>query len=123
MEKAGFFSKIKERQRRKKEEETVGKKRINDPQVLSLFPLVKKVIDEMDYGGFLEDGCPEDEFDMESKEIAARIIERSARDPEEIREIIADVFSKSFDEENSDTSLFLEQGEKIAKALAEKSRN
>ena len=37
------------------------------------FHIVKKYIDQMDYYDLLASGAPSDEFDIESKEISARI--------------------------------------------------
>lgn len=77
-----------------------------------IFAIVKKHIDKMDYISLLESGAPDDEFDIESKEISKRInIEISAR---EIAEIIADVFNTFF-AESDDANKFLSVAEQIKK--------
>ncbi len=78
------------------------------------FLVVKKYIDQMDYYALLASGAPSDEFDMESKEISARIrYEHSAQD---IAEIIASVFNEYFDEHDGAT-VFLAIAEQIEKEL------
>lgn len=57
--------------------------------------IVKKYIDEMDYGGLLSMGAPDNEFDVESLEISGRI--SNARNEQDIAQIIADVFNREFD--------------------------
>ena len=78
------------------------------------FWVVKKYIDQMDYYGLLASGVPSDEFDIETKEISARIrYEHSAQD---IAEIIASVFNEYFDE-HDDATVFLAVAEQIEKEL------
>ena len=78
------------------------------------FHVVKKYIDQMDYYGLLASGAPSDEFDIESKEISARISDdRSAQD---IAEIIASVFNEYFDE-HDDATVFLAVAKQIEKEL------
>ena len=78
------------------------------------FHIVKKYIDQMDYYGLLASGAPSDEFDIESKEISARISDdRSAQD---IAEIIASVFNEYFDE-HDDATVFLAVAKQIEKEL------
>lgn len=78
------------------------------------FLVVKKYIDQMDYYALLASGAPSDEFDMESKEISARIrYEYSAQD---IAEIIASVFNEYFDE-HDDTTVFMPVAEQIKNEL------
>jgi hypothetical protein len=68
----------------------------------------------MDYYALLASGAPSDEFDMESKEISARIrYEYSAQD---IAEIIASVFNEYFDE-HDDTTVFMPVAEQIKNEL------
>ena len=62
----------------------------------TIFDVVKKYIDQMDYYALLAQGAPGDEFDIESARISLRITEDS--DVAEIATIIADVFSYSFGE-------------------------
>ena len=78
------------------------------------FHIVKKYIDQMDYYALLAGGAPSDEFDIESKEICARIrYDYSAQD---IAEIIASVFNEHFDE-HDDAIVFLAVAEQIEKEL------
>lgn len=78
------------------------------------FHIVKKYIDQMDYYGLLASGTPSDEFDIESKEISARISDdHSAQD---IAEIIASVFNEYFDE-HDDATVFLAVAKQIEKEL------
>lgn len=75
------------------------------------YEIVKKQIDKMDCYGLLSGGAPDDEFDSEAKEIAERIeITMSA---EEISEIIADVFNRSFNERDK-SEHFMNVAEAIA---------
>ena len=62
----------------------------------TIFDIVKKNIDQMDYYALLAQGAPDDEFDIESARISLRITKDS--DVIEIATIIADVFSYSFGE-------------------------
>ena len=78
------------------------------------FLVVKKYIDQMDYYGLLASGAPSDEFDIESKEICARI--RDEHSVQDIAEIIAAVFNKYFDE-HDDATVFLAVAEQIEKEL------
>ena len=81
----------------------------------TVFPIVKKHIDELDYYGLLAGGAPSDEFDGESKEISAKInVGQSALD---IAEIIAEVFNSQFSE-NEAASTFLSVAEAIKKDLS-----
>ena len=75
-----------------------------------IFHVVKKFIDQMDYYDLLASGAPFDEFDIESKEISARI--RCDHSLQEIAEIIASVFNKYFDE-HDDATAFLTVAEQI----------
>ncbi len=74
------------------------------------FHIIKKYIDQMDYYDLLASGAPADEFDVESKEINARV--RCGHSVREIAEIIASVFYKYFDERVASTS-FLSVAEQI----------
>ena len=65
----------------------------------SIFNIVKKYVDQMDYYALLAQGSPKDEFDIESAKISSRISHNS--DVAEIATIIADVFSLSFGEEEN----------------------
>ena len=76
--------------------------------------IVKKYIDIMDYYGLLACGAPEDEFDSESEEIAARIHPGLSSD--EIATVIADVFIANFNEYKED-EWFLPVAEQIKNAL------
>lgn len=79
------------------------------------FHIVKKYIDQIDYQALLASGAPSDEFDMESKEISARVNRgHSAR---EIAEIIASVFNEYFNE-HDDARMFLPVAEQIKNELA-----
>ena len=78
------------------------------------FHIVKKYIDQMDYYGLLASCAPSDEFDIESKEISARISDdHSAQD---IAEIIAAVFNEYFDK-HDDATVFLAVAKQIEKEL------
>jgi len=61
---------------------------------LDKFSIIKKHIDKMDYYGLLAGDAPADEYDIESKIIAAAIIETSTI--QEIASIIAEVFNRQF---------------------------
>ena len=74
------------------------------------FYIVKKYIDQMDYYDLLASGAPSDEFDIESKEISARI--RYDHSVQEIAAIIALVFNEYFDE-HDDATVFLTVAEQI----------
>ncbi len=78
------------------------------------FHIVKKHIDKMNFFDLLASGAPSDEFDVESKEISARVrCEHSVR---EIAEIIASVFNEYFDE-HDDATEFLSVAEQIKNEL------
>ena len=78
------------------------------------FHVVKKYIDQMDYYCLLASGAPSYEFDIESKEISARISDdHSAQD---IAEIIASVFNEYFNDHN-DATMFLAVAKQIEKEL------
>lgn len=75
-----------------------------------IYKVVKMYIDQMDYYGLLAGGAPDNEFDIESKEISRRIgLDKSAND---IAKIIADVFNFRFGEKD-DAEVFLSVSEKI----------
>ena len=61
-----------------------------------LFSVVKKHIDAWDPFSLLASGCPQDEFDGESRMIAQRIT--CASSEQEIADIVRRVFSSQFDE-------------------------
>ena len=78
------------------------------------FLVIKKYIDQMDYYALLASGAPSDEFDIESKEISARVqYDHSAQD---IAEIIASVINAHFNE-HDDAAIFLAVAEQIEKEL------
>ena len=79
-----------------------------------IFHIVKKYIDKMDYYDLLSSGAPSDEFDIESKEISARV--RYEYSVWEIAEIIASVFNEYFDEHDS-AAQFLSIAEQIKNEL------
>jgi len=78
------------------------------------FHIVKKHIDKMDYLDLLASGAPSDEFDIESKEISARV--RCEHSVQEIAEIIASVFHEYFGEHDGATE-FLSVAEQIKSEL------
>ena len=78
------------------------------------FLVIKKCIDQMDYYDLLASGAPADEFDIESKEISARV--RYDHSVHDIAEIIASVFHEYFDEQD-DATVFLAVAEQIKKLL------
>lgn len=68
----------------------------------------------MDYHGLLASGAPDNEFDIELKEISRRIdLDKSTDD---IAKIIADVFNFRFGEKD-DAEVFLSVSEKIKNEL------
>ena len=71
------------------------------------FLVVKKYIDQMDYYGLLACGAPSDEFDIETKEISARISDDHS--VQDIAVIIASVFNEYFDEHDDATDFYLLQ--------------
>lgn len=77
--------------------------------------IVKKYIDQMDIWNLLASGAPKDEFDMESKEISRRL--RLKMSDQEIADVIAEVFSVSFNEQY-DTGDFLLVAGQIKKDMA-----
>jgi hypothetical protein len=78
------------------------------------FLIIKKYIDQMDYDDLLASGAPSDEFDIESKEISARV--QYDHSVQEIAEIIASVFNEHFDE-HDDTMVFMPVAEQIKNKL------
>ena len=78
------------------------------------FLVIKKYIDQMDYYDLLASGAPSDEFDIETKEISARISD--VHSVQDIAEIIASVFNEYFDE-HDDATVFLVVAEQIEKEL------
>lgn len=72
--------------------------------------MIKKYIDELDYLNLLKNHAPGDEFDGESKEIAAKVTESLI--VQEITQIIAEVFNKQFHDNNS-LDLFTDCAKKI----------
>ena len=81
----------------------------------SLFLIVKKHVDEMDYYGLLAGGAPADEFDIETREICEGLC--AGQSAEEIAGIIAAVFNAYFNE-REEASTFLPTAENIKKDLA-----
>ena len=80
----------------------------------TIFDIVKRHIDKMDYYGLLAGGAPADEFDIESRAISEKIhTEQSAV---EIAEVVAKVFNSQFDE-CDEIGVFLPVAEKIKKDL------
>ncbi len=79
------------------------------------FSIVKKYIDRMDYFNLLACGSPNDEFDIESKEISTKV--QDEHSVKEIAEIIASVFNKNFDE-HDDVAVFLVVAEQIKNELS-----
>jgi len=63
---------------------------------MNLFEIVKKAIDEWDSYNLLKMGCPNDEYDIESKEIANKL--NCENNIQDIAYIISDIFSNSFDD-------------------------
>lgn len=74
------------------------------------FRIIKKYIDQMDYYALLAGGAPSNEFDIESREISARI--RDDHSAQDIAEIIAMVFNKYFGK-HDDATVFLVIAEQI----------
>lgn len=79
-----------------------------------IYRVVKKYINQMDYYGLLAGGAPDNEFDIESKEISRRI--GSDKSTNDIAKIIADVFNFRFGEKD-DAEVFLSVSEKIKNEL------
>ena len=78
------------------------------------FRIIKKYIDQMDYYALLAGGAPSNEFDIESREISARI--RDDHSAQDIAVIIASVFNEHFDE-HDDATAFLSVAEQIKNEL------
>lgn len=87
---------------------------INTDLKSKVFEIVKKYVDDIDYYKLLAGGAPDDEFDIESKKIANIISYTDS--PEAIATVIADVFNKSF-EDNNDSECFMETANKIYNEL------
>jgi len=81
---------------------------------LDKFSIIKKHIDKMDRYGLLTSDAPADEYDIESKIIAAAITESSTI--QEIASIIAEVFNRQFSD-NQQPYLFMGCAEKIYRDL------
>jgi len=64
-----------------------------------IFAIVKEHIDRLDRMGFLDMGAPADEYDIESRKISEVITKSMGAD--EIAQVIADIFSKYFSQEES----------------------
>ena len=64
----------------------------------AVFHIVKYYVDRMDYCALLASGCPSDEFDSESLEIAKRIKKGSSFLT--IRRVLTNVFNTAFSENN-----------------------
>ena len=79
------------------------------------FRIIKKYIDQMDYYDLQEAGAPSDEFDIETKEICARV--RCEHSVLKIAEIIASVFNERFNE-HDDAVKFLSVAELIKNELS-----
>lgn len=77
---------------------------------MTKYSIVKKHVDEMDYYSLLLNGAPDDEFDSESWEISNKISCEQTED--DIGGIIADVFNRSFQQENA-AGDFIECAKKI----------
>ena len=78
------------------------------------FLVIKKYIDQMDYYDLLASGAPSDEFDIESREISARISDDHS--VQDIAVIIASVFNEYFDQ-HDDATAFLSVAEQIKNEL------
>lgn len=78
------------------------------------FVIVKKYIDEYDYYSLLEDGAPEDEFDLEARKISDLIDSDSSI--ERIAEVVAMVMRSAFGNEEQ-TENYLETAGKIKAEL------
>lgn len=66
---------------------------------MTKYLIVKKHVDEMDHYSLLLNGAPDDEFDSESWEISDKI--SCGQNEEDITGIIADVFNRTFQQENT----------------------
>lgn len=66
---------------------------------MTKYLIVKKYIDEMDYYSLLSGGAPSNEFDFESQEICDKIT--YAHTEQDIANVIAEVFNRSFNHENT----------------------
>ena len=78
------------------------------------YTIVKKYIDEYDYWSLLEDGAPEDEFDLEARKISDLINADSSI--ERIAEVIAMVMRSAFGNEEKAEN-YLETARKIKSEL------
>ena len=77
---------------------------------MTKYSIVKKYIDEMDYLSLLAGGAPGDEFDSESQEISDKIT--YAHTEQDIANVIADIFSRTFDDKN-EAGYFIDCARKI----------
>ena len=77
---------------------------------MTKYSIVKKHVDEMDYYSLLLNGAPDDEFDPESWEISDKI--SCDQTQEDIARIIADVFNRTFQQENA-AGCFMECARRI----------
>ena len=76
--------------------------------------IVKKYIDELDYASLLSGGAPDDEFDIETKEISDKITYNHTE--LDIAQIITEVFNRCFAHENT-PEYFLDCAKKIFRDL------
>lgn len=80
------------------------------------FQIVKRYIDERDVYCLLADGCPNDEFDIESEQIANLISETDTE--QQIAAVCADVFTKMFGEKFRPKEFL-----KVAKSIKDELQN
>lgn len=80
----------------------------------SHYSIIKKHIDRYDYMDLLAGGCPDDEFDSESRMVAARISVDSTA--EEIAGVLAEVFTQQFGQ-HEEAGAFLELAGRIKKDI------
>ena len=80
----------------------------------SHYSIIKKHIDRYDYMDLLAGGCPHDEFDSESRMVAARISVDSTA--EEIAGVLAEVFTQQFGQ-LEEAGAFLELAGRIKKDI------
>lgn len=79
-----------------------------------IYHIVKHYVDRMDYCALLERGCPSDEFDSESIEIAKKI--RKGSSFLTIRRVLTNVFNTAFSEDDP-PELFSDVAQMIKDAI------
>ncbi len=91
--------------------DNVRKKKNNDD---SVYLIIKKYVDYYDFFGYLAMGAPEDEYDIETREIRKKINRYSSE--KEIRRAVVNTFIEKFDADLS-TDMFAESLEQMVRDI------